>query len=186
MNDDDEYDDEEMSRYARRSDDDTSHDAARGSRRSFDSQKSKLARVYEEVYPEALIPYEAGLKAGLVDNKGRCHWHRVTDLDTDGVTEKLADTELCTQTGKQQHLHRWVPPDQRLSPEALERRRQPGVRSPQMTSALVVVGEVRDEMEVIGKRSATAQGLADRLTAALATAPGFTDWRQDDESGATS
>lgn len=70
-----------MTRFARTTDPDTSHEAAR--KLNTRTQKDMLMRAYHKAGEYGLTDEEAGVVARLY-RTGSCHWHRSSDLAREG------------------------------------------------------------------------------------------------------
>jgi hypothetical protein len=145
-----------MSGYARKTDPETSHEAGAGVTRSerVYRQKVLLERVFEQVYPETLIPSEAVELAGLEGLPFGSPWHRVTDLWHDGALYRTGETRRWRKTNKPQNVHAWIPPVQRVPPSQRQTRTS---RPIDFVRWVIAVGD-DDEL----RRELTLQQIIDR------------------------
>lgn len=142
--------------YARNTDPETSHEAAEEVTTSERVRRHKvlLERVFEEVYPEPLIPREAGEAAGLAGLPGDCHWHRVGDLWRAGILDRTGEKRISRKTNSPQNLHVWIPPHERVpTPE----RSLPVSNPIDFVRWVIAVGEDEEF-----RRSLTLQDIIDR------------------------
>jgi hypothetical protein len=94
----------ELGRFARRSDPETSHEAAQGALASWNAQAMQILPAFADA---ELNAYEAAMKADVL-NRFVCWWHRVSDLKKLGFIEPTG-AKRNGPTNRQQMVLRITP-----------------------------------------------------------------------------